>query len=117
MGLLLSRAIMSILAIGALLFGVRTAWVAFRSPINHPYWWAFVSLLGTPVTTLTWGTGAIDTRILTVQFPILGFTFGGPDIPTLLAIGFPVGALVFRQRRRSLIARRYPARPENQLPG
>jgi hypothetical protein len=42
-------------------FTVRTAAMAFRSRIRHPWWWAFVCLLCAPVVTFNLDTGALTT--------------------------------------------------------
>jgi hypothetical protein len=114
--LLLLRVATIATAVAVMAFGFRTAWVAMRSPIGHPYWWAFVSLLGAPVTTVDWWTGRVTTAVFSVQFLNAGFGAGPPGTPAWIAVAFPVGALLFRQRRRHLVGERFPARPESHLP-
>ncbi len=103
-------------ALGLAAFGLWTAWTAFRSPINHPYWWAFVSLLGAPVTTFDWASGHVSTQLLSLQLLNAGFIIDPTTAVATVSLAFPAGALLFRQRRRQLVLVRFPLRPDDQLP-
>jgi hypothetical protein len=103
-------------AVGVLAFGLWTAWIAFRSPIGHRYWWAFVSLLGAPVASFNWSSGLSDTTIMLFQLPPVWFSTGSADDQAWIAVAFPLGAVLFRQRRRRLVGERFPMRAEDKLP-
>jgi hypothetical protein len=108
-----------VLFVGGLLivvFAVRTAIVAFRSTIRHPWWWAFVCLLCAPVTTLDLTAGRLSTDLLSILPFGFGYWQGPPGEPTLIQVGFPIGALLFLQRRRKLVSAFRPMMPEDQLP-
>ena len=83
---------------------VRTAVVAFRSPIRHRWWWTFISLLCAPVTTFTVDTGTLSTNLLSVLLFGIGYWHTLPSGPTIIEVGFPAGALLFLSRRRKLVS-------------
>ena len=97
-------------------FCVWTAFRAARSPIRHPFGWAFISLLCAPVTTFNLDTGSVHTGLFSLDLFGIGYTQLSPHGPTLLSLAFPVGAFLFLSRRRSLVAAAHPMMPENQLP-
>jgi hypothetical protein len=108
-----------VLLLGGLIvaaFAIRTALIAYRSPIRHPKWWAFVCLVCAPVTTLNADAGSFSTNLLSLNLFGIGYSKGLPDGPTLISIAFPVGALLFLARRRKLVASAHPMLPEDQLP-
>ena len=110
------RLFLIILGIGIAAFCSWTAIQAFRSPIRHPWWWAFVSVLCGPVTTICVEGCTLSTKLLAVI--VLGVAYGHsvPDGHTVIQLGFPAGALLFRSRRRQLLAAARPMLAEDQLP-
>ena len=108
-----------VLVLGGLLvtvFAIRTAIVAFRSTIRHPWWWAFVCLLCAPVTTFDVAAGQLSTDLLSVTMFGLGYWQGPPGQATFIQVGFPAGALLFLHRRRKLVSAFRPMLPEDRLP-
>jgi hypothetical protein len=108
-----------ILLLGGLLiavFAVRTAILAFRSPIRHRWWWTFICLLCAPVTTFNVDTGTLSTDLLSVLLFGVGYWQTLPDGPTIIQVGFPAGALLFLSRRRKLVSAARPMLAEDQLP-
>ena len=116
MAFAIARVLFVVLAFAVPAFCLMTARLALRSSIAHRYWWAFVSLLGSPVMTLGWDANWFTTRVLTVQFLGVGFQIGAVGTPSWLAVAIPTGALVFRQRRRDLLRAHRPLLAEDQLP-
>ena len=102
------------LAIAA--FAVRTAIIAYRAPILHPWWWAFVCLICAPVTTFNLSTGRLATQILAFNLFGFGYWHGLPAGPTIVQVAFPAGAVLFLSRRRRLMRAARPAMAEEQLP-
>ena len=98
------------------LFTLRTAVTAFRSPIRHPWWWTFVSLLCAPVTTLNVDAGTLSLDLLSVLLLGVGYWHALPSGPTVIQVGFPVGALLFLNRRRKLVRAWRPMLAEDKLP-
>lgn len=116
MSLILVRTVFVVIGLTSLAFCLATAWLALRSPIRHRYWWSFVSLLAAPVMTMNWAGGKLSTSVLAVQLLGIGFQLGIDGASTWLSVAPPVGALLFRQRRRGLIRKHRPMLAENQLP-
>lgn len=98
------------------LFTLRAASLAFRSQIQHPWWWTFVCLLCAPVATLNVDTGALTTQLLAFNLFGLGYWHALPSGPTTIQVAFPVGALLFLNRRRKLVSAARPMMPEDQPP-
>lgn len=116
MSLILSRTAFILLGLVSLGFCLVTARLALRSPIRHRYWWTFVSLLAAPVLTMNWAGGSLSTRVLGIQLLGVGFQLGVNGAPTWLSVAPPIGAILFRQRRRELIRKHRPLVAEDQLP-
>jgi hypothetical protein len=115
MGLTVARVVMVIAAAFVVVFSILSAVFAYRSEIRHRVLWAFLCLLGSPVTTMNWSTGAVGTRLLRVQVLGVGAVKPRPDAPWFLSVAFPVGAVLFRARRKKLIAAHRPLRAEDQI--
>ena len=103
-------------ALALLLFVFGTARVAFRSKIQHPWWWAFVCLVCAPVTSLNLSTGQTSTQLFAFNLFGVGYWHALPNGPTIMQLAFPAGALLFLTRRRALLAKARPAMAEDQLP-
>ena len=110
------RLVLVLLGLGIAGFCLRTAFQAFRSPILHPWWWTFVCVLCAPVTSFNIDTGALSTNVLSGVLFGIGYWHALPNGPTVVQTGFPVGALLFLQRRRRLIAAARPMLAEDQVP-
>jgi hypothetical protein len=113
---LIARVMFVVLAFAVPAFCLATARLALRSAIAHRYWWAFISLLASPVMTLGWDSNWFTTRVLTVQLLGVGFQIGAAGTPSWLAVALPSGALLFRQRRRELMRAHRPLLAEDMLP-
>jgi hypothetical protein len=104
-----------LLGLVIVLFTLRTAITAFRSPIRHPWWWTFVCLLCAPVTTLNVEAGTLLSNLLSVLLFGVGYWHTLPSGPTIIQVGFPVGGLLFLSRRRKLAAAWRPMLAEDKL--
>jgi hypothetical protein len=111
------RYLLAGVAIALVLFVLASALTAFRSRIQHPWWWTFVCLVCAPVTTFNLTSGQATTQGLAFNLFGAGYWHGLPNGPTIVQVAFPAGALLFWTRRRALLARARPAMPEDQLPG
>ena len=96
------------------IFTVRTAVLAFRSPIRHPWWWAFVCLLCAPVTTFNVDAGTLSTKLLSVLLFGIGYWQTLPSGPIIIQVAFPAGALLFLSRRRKLVSAARPVMAEDE---
>jgi hypothetical protein len=110
------RYLFLIVGLLVVLFTLRTAVTAFRSPIRHPWWWTFVSLLCAPVTTLNVDAGTLSSNLLSVLLFGVGYWHALPNGPTIIQVGFPAGALLFLSRRRKLVSAWRPMLAEDKLP-
>src|SRR5689334_8170892 len=110
------RFVLLLLGLGIAAFCFRTALRAFRAPILHPWWWAFVCIFCAPVTTFTMETGAVSTNVFWVSFFGVGYWHVLPNGPTMIQLGFPAGAILFLSRRRKLLAAARPMLAEDRLP-
>jgi chromate transport protein ChrA len=110
------RYLLAGVAIALVVFVLWSAYSAFRSKIEHPWWWTFVCLVCAPVTTFNLTTGQAATRLLAFNLFGAGYWHVLPNGPTMIQVAFPAGALLFWTRRRALLARARPAMAEDQLP-
>ena len=110
------RYVVPFLGLLIVLFTLRTAVTAFRSPIRHPWWWTFVCLLCAPVTTLNLDAETFSSNLLSVLLFGAGCWHSLPSGPTIIQVGFPAGALLFLSRRRKLVAAWRPMLAEGKLP-
>ena len=97
-------------------FTLRTASLAFRSQIAHPWWWTFVCLVCAPVAALNVDTGALTTQVLAANLLGISYMHALPSGPTIIHLAFPAGALLYLNRRRKLLAAARPMMPEDRLP-
>jgi hypothetical protein len=109
------RVLMTLAAMFVLVFSLITAVYAYRSDIRLRKTWAFIAILGTPVTIMNWRTGTFVTRALSVQVLGVGAVRPGSEAPWFLRVAFPMGAVLFRTRRRALIAAHRPLRSDDQI--
>ena len=94
------------LAVVIPLFIVTTLIVCYRTVVAERKWlWYLFIAIGLIQFSLNWSTGTWN--IQPVSFLLLGagFTQSGPYGPLILTIAFPVGAVVFLARRKSLAMR------------
>lgn len=91
-----------LLTAAAALTSLGTAlFVATRRGMPKRWWWAIVALFGVSPMDLNWVTGAISTRILSVQLLCAAFTRAGPAAPWIVTFALPIGAaLAFDRYRR-----------------
>jgi hypothetical protein len=102
-------------AVFVLAFSLVSAVFAYRSDIRRRLLWALVCLVGGPVTTMNWETGALRTRMMSVQLLGVAAIKPGPSAPWFVSVAFPFGAVLFRTRRKRLIADHHPLRAEDQI--
>lgn len=99
--------------IASLIFCVATARRAWRSPIRHRWWWTFVCIVCAPVMTYNGKTGSVSTSMFSAS--LFGLGVGTNWNGGWVQFAPPLGALVFLQRRRALIAAALPARSDADL--
>ena len=90
-----------LIAIALPLFMLVTAIQVVRRRFPRRWLWAAATLLGVGKLSLNWTTGAIG--FLPMQFQLLGvgiFRAGGPYVPWVLSVAFPLGAVVAQARMR-----------------
>ena len=97
------------LGLASAIYSISTARLAYRSPIERRWLWVLCSLACSPTVRLDTATGSIGTQLISVT--LLGLGWVSTPAGSIVIVAFPAGALLFRQRRRSLIARNYPATP------
>ena len=105
-----------VLGLAIAVFALRTAVIAFRAPILHPWWWTFVCLVCAPVITFDLSTGRLGTQILAFNLFGFGYWHTLPAGPTMVQVAFPAGAVLFLNRRRRLMRAARPLMAEDQLP-
>jgi hypothetical protein len=90
-------------AIAIPLFVIYTLVVCARTRITKRKWlWLLFVAVGFVQFNFNWTTGAWD--LLPIAFSVLGAGFGkmGPVAPWVFTLAFPLGAVIFLVRRRSI---------------
>jgi hypothetical protein len=113
--MVIARALVILSVVLVIGFIATSAVLAARSPIQRRWWWVFVCLLAAPTTAFDWGSGAIATSLFHIQLFGAGFQTHGADGPTDVNLAFPLGAVLFRHRRRRLIRQARPMLAEDDL--
>lgn len=101
--------------IASLIVSVATARRAWRSHIRHRWWWTFVCLVCAPVMTYDGRTGRVSTSVLSAS--LFGLGVGTNPNGGWVQFAPPLGALLFLQRRRALIAAACQARSDADVSG
>lgn len=94
----------------SLAFSLVVAALAVRSRLPRRWLWALFALLGSSDVLLNWTTGQIGSKLISVRFPTVGFSRVSPAAPWILAVAFPIGAVVVLYRLQRL--RRPPPDPD-----
>jgi len=91
------------LAIAIPLFIVFTLVLCFRTPIAKRKWlWLLFVALGFVQFSLNWTDGGYSIQPLSFALLGAGFFKAGPYAPVIFNIAFPLGAIIFLFKRRSL---------------
>jgi hypothetical protein len=82
-----------------------------RTPIAKRKWlWALFTLLGAVTVKLNWGTSVV--AFSPISFQLFGVSaFAAPYSPWIIGISFPLGAVWFLVRRKSLMQPPAPVTP------
>ena len=94
------------LTIAVPVFIVYTLVLCVKTPIARRKWlWVLFVAVGFVQLSLNWTDGSF--RLQPISFALLGAGFyrGGPYAPYIFNVAFPLGAIVFLARRRSLAAK------------
>ncbi|MFC5740008.1 hypothetical protein [Dyella tabacisoli] len=79
-----------------------------RTPMVKRKWlWAIFTLIGVVMVKLNWTTGDFDFHIVNFQL-FSASAFAAPYSPWILAVSFPLGAVWFLIRRKSLMPQLAP---------
>lgn len=116
----LAQCLMLVWALAAVAFSLGTAVVVARTRMRRRWLWALAALVGVGKFGMDWTTGATFLAAISVQIPVATIQRAGFAAPWLVAIGFPIGAVVALQKRsEALRALRLPAVPEpiETMPG
>lgn len=98
----------------AVIANVAAVVVCARTRLRRKPLWLLISALGGGQIFLNWTTGATATRSISVQLLSVSMTRANEYAPWVLAVSFPVGALLFFTLRRKLMAMAIPP-PEFSL--
>jgi hypothetical protein len=94
------------LAVAIAAFIIVAFIVCLRTPIKQLKWlWATFVLLGIGTVSFNWTAGQVTEYSLTVRLLGVRIVSEGPFSPWVVKVGFPLGAIVFLAKRRSLINR------------
>lgn len=88
------------------LFILVTLIVCVRTPIERKKWlWIIFILLGCGAVQVNWTNGAYAIQLLSIHLLGASATAAGLAAPWVLSASFPLGAVVFWLRRKTLIER------------
>jgi hypothetical protein len=82
--------------------------------IERKWLWIIFILIGAGKVTLNWTTGEYSYSLLSLQFLSAGFVRANYFSPWLFTASLPLGALVFLERRSTLIAKTKASRSAEQ---
>lgn len=95
--------IVAALACAMPLFCLYALITCIRTPMIKRKWlWAIFTLFGVVTLQLNWSTGAVEFRPISLQL-FSASAFAAPFSPWLIGISFPLGAVWFLVRRKSLM--------------
>lgn len=93
------------LAITVPLFIVFALILCFKTPIVKRKWlWLLFIALGFVQLSLNWTDGSYGVQLISFVLLGAGVFSAGPYAPTVFSIAFPLGAVIFLFKRRSLMA-------------
>lgn len=102
------------LAVLVPLFILFTLIVCVRTPIDRKKWlWVIFILLGFGAIQTNWASGAYAFQLLSVRLFGASATATGIAAPWVISASFPLGAIVFWIRRKSLIERANKSRQQD----
>ena len=107
------RMLLCAAGIASACYVLATVALAWRTPIPRRWVWLLISLVCAPTVTVGRVSRPLDLDLFAVV--ILGIAWGHGADGSTVSVGLPLGALLFRQRRRALIAAAFPARASNTL--
>ena len=95
------------LAIAIPLFIVFTLVLCFKTTISRRKWlWMIFVAFGIVQLSFNWTDGSYGIQPISLALLGAGFYSAGPYSPIIINIAFPLGAIAFLFKRRSLIARK-----------
>lgn len=86
------------------LFSLSTLVLCVRTQIKYKWLWVIAILIGVVTFRLNWTTGHVDWALLNFQLLGASMLRTGAYGPWMIAISLPVGAIVFRLKRRFMLA-------------
>jgi len=93
------------LALAIPIFILYVLVLCIRTPIVKRKWlWLLFVALGFVQLSLNWSDGSYSIQPISVALLGSGFFIAGPYAPVILNVAFPLGAVIFLFRRRSLLA-------------
>jgi hypothetical protein len=101
----LARAAMLCVALGVAAFALWAAFLVARTPMPRRWGWSVVALLGVGKVVVNWTTG--ETIMHLAWFPSISAPIGHGERlgPWLVALWFPLGALLALWRRQRILGR------------
>jgi hypothetical protein len=97
--------VMLVCTLGAVVFTLWAAVTVARTPMRRRWLWVFVALLGVTKISMNWTTGAVSTKLLSVQLLSASAGMSGPFAPWFVSLSFPAGALLALQQRKRALER------------
>jgi len=94
-----------LLVLGSLIFVVLSEISIFRlsMPIKTKVFWGIVALIGLGKIVLTWNDGHLNLNFLTLQIMFPSIAKYPTYMPWTIVFSFPIGALMYWYRRKSVI--------------
>ena len=99
--------------IGILVFALLAC--LMTKNLRKKWLWAIVTLLGIVKFNFDWTTGQYFIQPVNFGFAISGFYSPSPFMPVILQFYFPVGAIIFLARRKSLVDKRHLEASQSEI--
>ncbi len=104
---LMDRPVLGLLFIPLLiavpLFSIYALVLCIRTPLKRKWLWILFILMGVTTLRLNWSTGGMGFQLVSVQLLGASFSRSGLVGPWIFGLSFPLGAVLFLRRRRSLM--------------
>lgn len=97
--------VLLVLVVFVPIFIVWTVILCARTKIRKKWLWIIFILLGITKLNLNWTTGQMGFQTIAFQIPGAGIAKMGLYAPWILAVSFPLGAILFLIKRRKLQAK------------
>jgi hypothetical protein len=99
------------MTIAMALFALWAAVVVARTPMPKRWGWAAIALLGVGELAINWTTGEITTSLFAFPLPGASMTRSSLAGPWMIAVSFPVGAILALLKRDSALRSRNESVP------